>query len=73
MNRHHLRPIPASWNARLHHHSDQNCDDWLDDVSVINETNATETEMPTTQSNNPSVALTSLLTPQVSMNNPKTI
>ena len=73
MNRHHLRPIPASWNATLHHHSDQNYNDWLDDVSVINETNATETEMPTTQSNNPSVALTSLSTPQISMNNPKTI
>ena len=53
-NRHHLKPTPTSWNARLRHHSDQNCDDWLDDVSIINETNATETEMPMTQSNNPS-------------------
>ena len=53
-NIHHLKPTPASWNARLRHHSDQNCDDWLDDASVINETNSTETEMPMTQSNNPS-------------------
>ena len=50
-NRHHLKPTPASWNARLRHHSDQNCNDWLDDASVINETNSTETEIPMTQSN----------------------
>ena len=47
----HLKPTPSSWNVRLRH---QNCDDWPDDASVINETNATETEMPATQSNNPS-------------------
>ena len=37
----HLKLTPSSWNVRLRY---QNCDDWPDDASVINETNATETK-----------------------------
>ena len=53
-NRHHLKPSPFNVNARLCHHSNQSCDDWLDDASIISETDAAENEMSAGQSNNPS-------------------
>ena len=36
-NKHHLKPSPINVKARLCRHSNQSCDDWLDDASVINE------------------------------------
>ena len=56
-NRRHLKPTPNRLNARQHYQAYQCCDDWLEDASIIDETDTAEIEMPAGQSSNPSPPL----------------
>ena len=56
-NRRHLKPAPSSLNAKRHYQADHSCDDWLEDASISDEADATETEIPAGQNSVPSPPL----------------
>ena len=54
-NRRHLKPTPSNLNAGQCYQADQSCNDWLEDTSTFDETDATEIEIPASQGSNSSL------------------
>ena len=53
-NRHHLKPTPNNLNSGQCYQADQSCNDWLEDTSIIDESDATRIEIPAGQGSGPS-------------------
>ena len=53
-NRHHLKPTSNNLNSGQYYQADQSCNDWLEDTSIIDESDATDIEIPASQGSDPS-------------------